>query len=115
MPTAASTILMLGAAILANPLYHAPDAAKVDFARDVLPILKASCFQCHGAERKEGGLRLDLKSLAMRGGVSGPEFTAGKGAQSKLVQRVLGAGGLPRMPIGFAPLTSQQIATIKTW
>ncbi len=111
----ASIVLAIGSAISARPLAGVQGSAKVDFGRDVLPILKASCLQCHGAERKEGGLRLDQKMLAMRGGVSGADIVAGKGAQSKLVQRIVGAGGLPRMPIGFAPLSSRQIAAIRAW
>lgn len=42
---------------LSTPAVRASGAAKpVDFARDVLPALKASCFQCHGVARQEGGL-----------------------------------------------------------
>src|SRR2546421_10598243 len=64
----------------------------VDFSRDVQPILKAHCFQCHSAERREGGLRLDLRSAAFKGGVGGPPLAACTGARGRLVQRVLVAG-----------------------
>ena len=36
----------------------------VDFAKDILPIFKAHCFQCHDARRAKSGLRLDIKSKA---------------------------------------------------
>src|SRR2546423_12030863 len=88
---------------------------RVDFSRDVQPILKAHCFQCHSAERKEGGLRLDLRSAAFKGGIGGPLLTVGNGVKSLLIQRILGAGGKARMPLGFAPLSAEQTRVVRTW
>src|SRR4051812_1021288 len=76
-------------------------AAKADYTRDVQPILKASCYQCHGQEQQASGLRLDTKAAAFKGGVSGGAVVPGKPEQSRLLQRILGAGGKPRMPMGF--------------
>jgi mono/diheme cytochrome c family protein len=82
--------------------------------REVLPILKASCFQCHGPERQSGGLRLDTRAFALKGGLSGPAITPGSGKASRLLQRLQGVGGA-RMPLGFAPLSPEQIARISAW
>src|SRR4051812_39072262 len=41
---------------------RADDAAKPDFARDVLPILKTHCFQCHDRNKGTSGLRLDVRA-----------------------------------------------------
>jgi len=38
-------------------------ASKLKFNRDVLPILRAHCFECHGKATQEGGLQLDGLSL----------------------------------------------------
>ncbi|MFN3653527.1 MAG: PSD1 and planctomycete cytochrome C domain-containing protein [Armatimonadota bacterium] len=89
--------------------------APVEFAREVQPILKASCIQCHGPEKALGGLRLDTRELALKGGVSGTSIVPGKGAKSLLVTRMLGHGGKPRMPLGFAPLPAQKIAAVQRW
>ena len=47
--------------------------AKVDFAKDVLPILRQNCIGCHGPAQQMSGLRLDRKSavISRRGVVPG--------------------------------------------
>ena len=47
-----------------------PSSAPIDFARDIQPILEASCLRCHGAVKPKGGLRLDTRDAALRGGAS---------------------------------------------
>ena len=89
--------------------------AKVDFARDVQPLLKAHCFQCHSGAQKQGGLSLDTRALTLKGGASGIGMLPGNGAQSLLLLRVLGSGGKPRMPLGFAPLTEAQSSVLRAW
>src|SRR5689334_15655027 len=46
-------------------------ASRIDFGRDVAPIFAAHCVRCHGAGHQEGGLRLDVRDAAMKGGDSG--------------------------------------------
>jgi len=87
----------------------------VDFNRNILPLLKASCFQCHGPARQEAGLRLDTRAALLKGGISGPAVIPGKSQQSRLVQRLRGLGGKARMPLGFAPISQEQIAQISAW
>ncbi len=59
------------------------------FERDVRPILKAHCFQCHGEEDKsEGGLDSRLARLLLVGGESGPAIVAGNSKESLLWNRI---------------------------
>src|SRR5438309_2562780 len=97
-------------AIAAAPQTPRAAPVRAEFARDVRPILKAHCYQCHGSERQEAGLRLDSKALAMKGGLSGEPICAGKSVESLLVKRILGQEGKPRMPRGQAPLSDREIA-----
>ncbi len=43
---------------------YSASGSKVDFARDVLPILSNKCFACHGPDTKKSQLRLDSSAAA---------------------------------------------------
>jgi mono/diheme cytochrome c family protein len=115
---AAAAVLV--AAVAARVLLAAPQGqpaagTAVDFARDIQPILKTSCFQCHGPTRARGGLRLDVRSAAMRGGDSGPVLTPGRSGESLIVRRILGLDGEDLMPKEGDRLTAAQVALIRAW
>ena len=109
-------LMNVAAALVAMAFAPSPaPAAPVDFARDVRPILAAACFECHGSKQQKGGLRLDARGAALRGGVSGNTILPGKSADSVLLQRVRGHGDEDRMPLKKPPLSDEQIATIAAW
>jgi hypothetical protein len=85
-----------------------------DFLRDIQPILRANCTRCHGPELQRSSLRLDSRSAALRGGLSGPVIIAGKGEASPIIQRLAGRI-TPRMPFEGQPLPAAEIARIKAW
>ncbi|MBC7819304.1 MAG: hypothetical protein IAG10_20660, partial [Planctomycetaceae bacterium] len=59
------------------------------FEKDVLPILKANCFACHGSEKKlQGGLRLTDRDEILKGGESGPAVDLKKPEESLLLQAI---------------------------
>jgi mono/diheme cytochrome c family protein len=92
-----------------------PADGKVDFVRDVQPILRASCVECHSADNKKGRLRLDAKPFATAGGQSGAVLAAGEGKPSILVKRVTGQGGEKQMPFKRPPLPDEQIRVLTAW
>ncbi|RYG25531.1 DUF1553 domain-containing protein [bacterium] len=82
---------------------------KASFTHDVQPIFKAHCLSCHAGNSAQGGLRLDTPEGVLKAVVKGdPE-------KSELLRRIQGHGGLPRMPMGFAPLSNAQITAVKNW
>jgi mono/diheme cytochrome c family protein len=87
----------------------------VDFRRDIEPILRSHCYQCHGANKASAQLRLDDKAPAMKGGISGPIIVPGNSGDSRLMKRILGEGDQAQMPLGRAPLKADQIALIRKW
>ncbi|MCE9564670.1 MAG: hypothetical protein K8U57_21770, partial [Planctomycetes bacterium] len=44
---------------------------KVTYADHILPIFRAKCGTCHGADQAKGGLVLDNYGATMQGGASG--------------------------------------------
>ncbi|MBA3442332.1 MAG: DUF1553 domain-containing protein [Pyrinomonadaceae bacterium] len=83
--------------------------------KDVQPILKTSCYQCHAGEKPKAQLRLDSKMLAMKGGISGPVILPGNGEGSRLIHRVMGLNDEVRMPLKGDPLSAEQIAVLRRW
>jgi hypothetical protein len=57
----------------------------VTYAKDIQPILEASCVRCHGTDRPKGGLRLNSLDGLMKGGKDGKVVTPGDSAKSQLV------------------------------
>src|SRR6266508_1671 len=93
-----------------------PPAAtvKVDFEKEVYPLLSAKCHSCHGDEVQQSGLRLDKRQNALRGGDYGPVIIPGKSATSKLILRLVnGDGGLQMPPTG--PLSDEEIGILRAW
>ncbi len=91
-------------------------ATAVDFAREVRPLLKARCFECHGPEKQKSGFRLDLRAPAMKGGSSGPAIVAGKSSESPLIEHIIApADDETRMPPEGDPLTAAEVDLLKRW
>src|SRR6188472_401132 len=90
----------------------APEQAAVNFETHVRPILRAYCFDCHGAnEKPEGGLDLRLRRLIVKGGDSGPAVVPGNRDDSLLMQRVL-AGEMPPTEKKLPP---DQVKVLAAW
>jgi ankyrin repeat protein len=91
-----------------------PAGTRIDFTRDVNPILRAECHACHGSSQQKAGLRLDHRAAALRGGDSGPVILPGNSVESKLILRLVGSElGIQMPPTG--PLTAEEIGILRAW
>ncbi len=99
------------------PQLPPPAAVKVDFTRDVQPILASRCYECHSEKKSKSGLRLDDKARALLGGDSGkPVFVPGKSPESQIILRVAGLVKPDEvMPARGERLTTQQISLLEAW
>jgi mono/diheme cytochrome c family protein len=69
----------------------AQDAGKVDFEKQILPIFKDRCFECHQKEytddkgklkKPKGKFRMDNPELLLKGGEEGGDLTPGDASKS---------------------------------
>lgn len=91
------------------------EPARVDFGRDVRPIL-TRCIKCHGQEKQQGGLRFDVRTGALRAGDSGSEAIVPRNAAtSELIRRIEATDESERMPPKGEPLSRGQIKTLRAW
>jgi mono/diheme cytochrome c family protein len=81
----------------------------VSYQKDIQPIFRAHCMPCHSARQSAGGLTLESFAGAVRA------VSKGQPDQSVLIERLLGKGGLPQMPMGFKPLANEDIQKIRAW
>jgi ankyrin repeat protein len=86
------------------------DSAKVDFARDVQPLLRQNCVGCHGPMKQSGGMRLDRKSSAMRS----RRVVPGSSANSFVYHRVSGTEFGAQMP-PTGDLRPEEMILLKNW
>lgn len=98
--------------ISATPCLAAAPSGRLVFERDIRPILKANCFDCHGeTEKPKGGLDLRLKRFMQQGGESGPAIVAGKPERSRLIEKVRSG----EMPKREKKLTPAEIGLLEQW
>ena len=95
-----------------NTLCAGDRPAKVEFNRDIRPILSDKCFQCHGpdATHRKAKLRLDTDEGAK-------VIVRGKPADSELYQRLITDDADQRMPPKKSgkTLTKTEIDLIRRW
>ena len=88
----------------------------VDFYAKVYPILEASCLECHQGGKVKGGLHLDTRAGAIKGGKSdGAALVPGDPAKSPLLSRIKSEDPDEVMPPKGHRLAAADIATIEQW
>ncbi|WP_339910264.1 c-type cytochrome domain-containing protein [Symmachiella dynata] len=110
--------LLLCAGILVSRTTQGSDGEpQVDYLRDIKPLLKRSCYRCHGAVKQTSGLRLDTARAALRSGDAGEAIVPGKSGESLLYLVVSGSEDYQQMPpaVEGARLTAEEVVLIKRW
>jgi uncharacterized membrane protein len=99
----------------ADPAALADIPEKVDFWRDVDPIFKKNCYECHDAKEQKGELRMDSREAQLKGGEGGPSIIPGDSKKSLTMIRIRGEGEDPRMPKKKPALSARDTAIIAKW
>ncbi len=89
---------------------------KIDFAKDVQPLLESRCYSCHGPKKQESSFRLDRKAAALQGGDNGKSIVPGKSEKSLLILALVGKTDvIGKMPEKAESLTREQIGLLRAW
>ena len=97
---------MPGVRVFATLLTVLPLMAQEDgpafFEKNVRPLLAKQCLGCHSATSQPvmGGLRLDTREMALKGGSRGAAIVPGNAAESLLMKAVQHTAGALQMPPG---------------
>jgi mono/diheme cytochrome c family protein len=89
--------------------------ARIDYDRQVKPLLEKNCLECHSQDKRKGGLSLATYDDILDGGKDGPVVRPGHGATSMLLARVSGDRDGDRMPKDGDPLRAAEIARLRQW
>jgi len=99
---------------------EASPPARLEYQRDVRPILANHCFKCHGPDEntRKAELRLDLREAALEPARSGnAAIVPGQVERSELVRRILTDDADDRMPPDATkrPLSEPQKRILTQW
>ncbi len=112
---------LLTASLFVSHLFgaSASEDSRVDFQRQIRPLLSDTCFQCHGPDAKTrvAGLRLDLRDALFQSLASGIPIVPGDPERSLLYQRITHEDATRRMPPKYShkELSAKQIDLIRRW
>ncbi|MEY2408168.1 MAG: hypothetical protein QOF48_838 [Verrucomicrobiota bacterium] len=89
----------------------------VTYAKDIKPLLEASCTKCHGAEKQKAKLRLDTLEAVLKGGEDGKILKPGDSANSDVVHAIARLDEDSAMPPTDKgkPLTKDQVGLVRAW
>jgi formylglycine-generating enzyme required for sulfatase activity len=89
---------------------------KIDFVRDVQPVLEIHCVSCHQESKDKGDLRLDTKEMAFKGGENGKVIVPGKPLDSTLyTSTILPPDHDDIMPPKNGPIERRESYILRRW
>ena len=106
---------MILAALSIAAAFTAAGAADIDFEREVRPLLMQRCGACHGPDEQNGGLRLDARHFAFKGGAGGEVIVPSNSAASELIRRITSNDPDERMPPDSTRLPDSEIDILARW
>ena len=90
-------------------------AAPVDFAHEVVPILRKHCSECHTGDKKKGGFSMNTRASLLEGGENGVVVVPGQAQKSKILEVIVSADPDIRMPPKGERLSPAEVTTLRSW
>lgn len=95
----------------AKPEKVATPDKPIDFAHDILPLLRARCAKCHAAGKHEGELSIDTREALLKS----KSVVPGDAKNSELIARITSDDADLRMPQKATALKPAEIALLTRW
>ena len=89
--------------------------AAVDFAHEIVPILREHCAECHTGDKKKGGLSMNDRGALLAGGENGAVVVPGNAAKSKLLTAILSSDPDAQMPPKGPRLSPAKVKLLRDW
>lgn len=106
-----ATFLLFVGFFLASTL-SAEEGQRVDFAHEIVPILKEHCIECHGGDKSKGGMSINTRRLFLEGEAAVPGDAMG----SLFLELIEDPDPEYRMPSDDNPQVPEaQVALLKQW
>jgi hypothetical protein len=97
--------------LMATRAGPAQEPRKIDFAHEIVPLLKARCAACHTNGKYKGSFSLDTRADVLKAKAVIP----GKSVDSELFHRITSNEAKVRMPPKGDALSAKEIDLLKTW
>jgi hypothetical protein len=90
-------------------------ASAVDFAHEVVPVLRKHCGECHTGDKKKGGFSMNTRAAFLEGGENGAVLVPGSADRSKLLEVVTTEDADLRMPPKGERLSPAEVSVLRAW
>ena len=107
--------MALAILILWATAHAATPAQREFFEQRIRPMLANECYECHGAKKQKGKLRVDSRDGLLKGGSSGPALVPGDAKKSLLIQSIRHDDPDSAMPKDRPKLSDAVIADFVKW
>lgn len=101
--------------LLSAILIPAPLARAVDFAHQVIPILRGHCGKCHMGDKKKGGFSMNTRESLLAGSENGPVLEPGKAEDSLFIEVIESDDKSDRMPPKGPRVPGDQVDVLREW
>jgi len=104
------------AVLLGSLLWNISDKDRIDYNKDVKPILNKHCIGCHGGVKKAGNVSFLFEHEIFEPGKSGKTpVVKGNAHESEMIRRILSDDPDEKMPKEGQPLSDAEISILKQW
>lgn len=93
----------------------AAHAAEVDFAHQIVPILREHCGECHTGDKKKGSFSMNTRADLLKGGENGAVVEVGNSAKSKFIEALVTKDDDAKMPPKGPRLAPEKVELLKAW